>query len=199
MQQIAKIARGVFSEELILPEHVPRIFDGGVAGRKVAMPKERELFFQRARRFNHPGKPPLLEGAHGPTVIAFLLFLFAAESGDRFFVTGFSGLTVRLVIGRRELHFDAGVKRVGLNDSVGSSGRLAFEINQPVDGPIQPLGQQTLHHPWRAAKAGPHQKVPSRGKIESVAGQWGQAWHGGSASNVSDMAKNPQEKSKAAV
>ncbi len=199
MQQIAEIARGMFSKELILPEHVPRIFDGGVAGGEVTMPEKSELFFQRTRGFNHPGKPPLLERTHGAAVIPFLLFLFAAESGDRFFVPGFSGLSIGLVIGRRELHFDAGIKRVGLNDSVGSSGRLAFEINQPIDGLIQALGQQSLHHSWGSPKACPHQKVPSRGKIESIAGQWGQAWHEGSASNVSDIPKNPQEKSKAAV
>ena len=66
------------------------------------------------------------------TVIAFLFFLFAAERGDGLFVTGFSSLSVRLVIRGRELHFDAGVKGVGLDDSVRSSGRLAFEINQPT-------------------------------------------------------------------
>ena len=45
---------------MIYVEDVDTVFNRAVAGREVAMPEQRELFFQRPGRFNDALEPPLL-------------------------------------------------------------------------------------------------------------------------------------------
>src|SRR5262249_12320996 len=57
--QIAKISRAVLVEQFELSEHLPVITDLAFIHGKVAVPKQRHLFFQRMTRSDHAVRPPI--------------------------------------------------------------------------------------------------------------------------------------------
>ena len=61
MRQLREVARGKLTKKLVLLVHVKAVFNGAIASGEMAVIKQRHLFFQRPRCFNHAFDPPLLQ------------------------------------------------------------------------------------------------------------------------------------------
>ena len=78
--QHAEVTCCIRSEQLVLLEHMPTVFDSARAGRKVAVPEERHLLFEWSRGFNHACNPPLLQLNELTTVVGLRLIFFAFQA-----------------------------------------------------------------------------------------------------------------------
>ena len=61
MSSSRKLPDALRAEHLVLPEHHPIVPHLVLTGRKVPVPEERELLFERPRRRQHPVRPPEAE------------------------------------------------------------------------------------------------------------------------------------------
>ena len=117
--QHAEVTCRIGAKQLVLLEHMPTVFDGARASRKVAVPEERHLFFEWSRGFNHARNPPLLQLYELTTIVRLRLIFFAFQAFHCRFVTSAARRIQLLALLAREWWHHIAVEVIGRNGFVG--------------------------------------------------------------------------------